>query len=147
MSTVLRYLPAVARILVGLVFFVFGLNGFLHFIPQPPIQGKALEFIMALIGTGYLFTVVKAVEVVVGALLLANRYVPLALSLIAPIVVNIFLFHSILTPPSPMAILLLVANVYLAWVYRDAFRPMLAAKVAPAVPEAEPAEKPAHAAA
>ncbi|MFT3773431.1 MAG: DoxX family protein [Minicystis sp.] len=147
MSTIQRYLPAVARILMGLIFFVFGLNGFLQFLPQPPLTGKALEFIMALVGTGYLFVVVKAVEVVVGALLLANRYVPLALALIAPIVVNIFLFHTVLTPPNPMAILLLVANLYLAWVYRDAYRPMLAAKVKPATPEAEPVAKPARVAA
>jgi uncharacterized membrane protein YphA (DoxX/SURF4 family) len=139
MSTIQRYLPHVARILMGLVFFVFGLNGFLHFLPNPPLQGKAMEFIGALIGTGYLFALVKGVEVVVGALLLTNRFVPLSLAVIAPIVVNIFLFHTVLTPPNPLAILLLVMNVYLAWVYRDAYRPMLAAKAQPAAPEAEPA--------
>jgi len=139
MSTIQRYLPHVARILMGFVFFVFGLNGFLHFLPNPPLEGKALAFIGALVGTGYLFALVKGVEVVVGALLLANRFVPLALAVIAPIVVNIFLFHMVLAPPNPIAVLLLAANVYLAWVYRDAYRPMLAAKVQPAAPEAAPA--------
>jgi uncharacterized membrane protein YphA (DoxX/SURF4 family) len=148
MSTIQRYLPHVARVLMGLIFFVFGLNGFLHFLPNPPLEGKAMEFIGALIGTGYLFSLVKGVEVVVGALLLTNRFVPLALALIAPIVVNIFLFHSVLTPPNPVAILVLALNVYLAWTYRDAYRPMLAAKVRPAAPEAEPvAVKAARAAA
>ncbi|APR83567.1 Hypothetical protein A7982_08916 [Minicystis rosea] len=144
MSTTSRYLPATARIVMGLIFFVFGLNGFLHFLPQPPLEGKPLAFIMALVGTGYLLALVKAIEVVVGVLLLANRYVPLALAVIAPIVVNIFLFHTVLTPPNPIAFVVLAANVYLAWVYRDAYRPMLAAKVNPATPEAEPAGKPAR---
>lgn len=147
MSIVTRYLPHAARILMGLVFFVFGLNGFLHFLPQPPLSGGAGAFIGALAASGYMFPLIKGTEVVVGLLLLSNRYVPLALALIAPIVVNIFAFHTVLTPPNGMAILLLVANAYLAWVYRDAFRPMLAAKVKLPVSEDEPAAKTARAAA
>lgn len=129
MSTVQRYLPHVARVLMGLIFFVFGLNGFLHFLPQPPLEGPAGAFAGALAATGYMFPLIKATEVVAGALLLANRYVPLALTIIAPVVVNIFLFHTVLTPPNVMAFMLVAFNVYLAWVHRDAFRPMLAARV------------------
>lgn len=139
MSTLQRYLPHAARLLLGVIFFVFGLNGFLHFLPQPPLAGGALAFIGALGATGYMFPLIKGTEVVAGALLLSNRFVPLALALVAPVVVNIFLFHALLTPPSAMAFILLIANAYLAWAYRDAYRPMLAARVRPAAPEGEPA--------
>lgn len=138
MQTVQRYLPAVFRYLLGLIFFVFGLNGFLHFLPQPPMEGAAGAFIGALVASGYMFPVVKAVETVVGLMLLSNRFVPLALTLLAPISINIFLFHTLLTPPNPIAFLVLIGNVYLGWAYRDAFRPMLAMSAKPAVPQAAP---------
>jgi uncharacterized membrane protein YphA (DoxX/SURF4 family) len=131
-SRVLSYAPAVARILLGLVFFVFGLDGFLHFMPQPtepPPQG-AMELAIAMIKSGYLFELIKGTEVVVGILLLTNRFVPLALALIAPVIVNIVAFNAILAPSGmiwiPFAILAL--EIYLAWHYRARFRPMLAAR-------------------
>jgi hypothetical protein len=83
-----------------------------------------------MVQTGYLFRLVKATEVVVGALLLANRYVPLALALIAPIVVNIVLVHGFLAPSGIVpGLVILVLELYLAWSYRAVFRPMLAARV------------------
>jgi uncharacterized membrane protein YphA (DoxX/SURF4 family) len=125
-------LPIVARILLGLVFFVFGLNGFLHFIPQPPISGPPADFLGAMIATGYLFSLLKATEVVCGALLLAGRFVPLALTMLAPVLVNIVFFHAFLEPAMIGLPLVLVAiEIYLAWVYRSAFRPMLQARVTP----------------
>jgi hypothetical protein len=131
----MRYAPIVLRYLVGIIFFVFGLNGFLHFLPMPPLEGPAGAFLGALVASGYLFQLVKAVEVAAAVMLLANRFVPLALTLLAPIVVNIFLFHSVLTPVNPVAVFVLLAEIALAWFYRDAFRPMLAAQVKPSVPE------------
>ena len=80
-----------------------------------------------------MFPLIKATEVVGGALLLGNRYVPLALTLLAPIVVNIAAFHTFLTPLNPVALLVLAAEIYLAWSYREPFRPMHAARAAPAV--------------
>jgi hypothetical protein len=139
MSTVQRYLPHAARLGMGLVFAVFGLNGFLHFLPQPPLEGPAGAFAGALAATGYMFPLIKATEVAAGLMLLSNRFVPLALAIIAPVVVNIFAFHTFLTPPNPLAIVLLAANVYLGWAYRDAFRPMLGARVKPASAQDEPA--------
>jgi hypothetical protein len=147
MQSVQRFVPVVLRYLVGIIFFVFGLNGFLHFLPMPPIEGPAGAFLGALAATGYMFPVVKATEVVGAVLLLTNRFVPLALTLLAPVIVNIFLFHTVLTPPNPIAIFLLLAEIALAWSYRDAFRPMLAAKVAPSAPQASDASAPARAAA
>jgi hypothetical protein len=147
MQSVHRYLPVVVRYLMGLIFFVFGLNGFLQFIPTPPLPGGAGAFAGALLATGYMFPLLKTVEVVSGALLLGNRFVPLAVAMLAPVTINIFLFHTLLAPPSPLVFFILLGDAYLAWSYRAAFRPMLAARVAPAAPEAAPAVAPARVAA
>ncbi len=126
-----------ARVLLGLSFFVFGLNGFLHFIPQPPMSGPPADFIGAMIATGYLFVLLKATEVVSGALLLSGRFVPLALTLLAPVLVNIVLFHAFLEPAMiGLPLVLLALEIFLAWSYRAVFQPMLAARVAP-----EPSEE------
>jgi putative oxidoreductase len=83
----------IARFLLGLVFFVFGLNGFLHFIPaQPMPPGPAGQFSGALLASHYVL-IVSALQVAGGALLLVNRYVPLALVLLGPVIVNILFFH------------------------------------------------------
>jgi putative oxidoreductase len=96
---------SIARILLGLVFLVFGLNGFLHFIPMPPPAGLAGQYMGALFVSHYL-VVVFLLQVVGGALLLVNRFVPLALILLGPVIVNIVLFHSFLTPEGlPLALL------------------------------------------
>jgi hypothetical protein len=78
-----------------------------------------------------MFPLIKGTEVTVGALLLSNRFVPLALALVAPIVVNIFAFHAFLEPAGlGLAAVVVGLEVYLAWAHREAFRPMLAARVA-----------------
>lgn len=120
------------RILLGLIFFVFGLNGFLHFIPQPPMAGNAAVLMGGFAAAGYMFPLIKGTEVLGGALLLSNRFVPLGLALLAPVVVNIVLFHSFLAPPNPVTAVVLLGELFLAWSYRAAFAPMLRAKVAPA---------------
>lgn len=94
----------IARILLGLLFAVFGLNGFLHFIPMQPPTGLAGQYMGALFVSHYL-AVVFLVELIGGLLLLVNRYVPLALLLLGPVVVNILLFHSLLAPAGlPLAL-------------------------------------------
>jgi hypothetical protein len=132
MSSLVNKLPSVARVLLGLTFFVFGLNGFLQFLPQPPMPAAAGAFLGGLAGAGYFFPLLKGTEVIVGALLLANRFVPLALAVVAPIIVNIVAFHVLLAPSPVMVVFLLAAELYLAWSYRDAYRSMLAARTAPA---------------
>jgi uncharacterized membrane protein YphA (DoxX/SURF4 family) len=129
-----RHLPCVARILMGLMFLVFGLNGFLNFIPRPkgPMPEGVSAFMGGLIKTGYMFPLIFGTQTVVGALLLANRFVPLALALIAPVIVNIVAFHAFLQPTgAPMAGVVLMLELYLAWAYRKAFLPMLAMRVKP----------------
>ena len=129
MKALLRYLPAGARVLMGLTFFIFGLNGFLNFIPPPPkpMAEGALAFLGALMKTGYMIKLIAGTQVLVGGLLLLNRFVPLALALIAPVVVNIVAFHLFLEPSGlGIALVVLVLELYLAWSYRSSYRPMLA---------------------
>lgn len=122
---VLRWAQSVSRILLGLAFFVFGADGFLHFIPAPApssIPPAALSFGSALAASGYLFQLIKGTEVVVGALLLLNRCVPLALVMLAPVTVNIVLFHLFLAPDGTgLALVITALHLFLAWTYRDAF--------------------------
>lgn len=123
-----RHLPTVGRIVLGLIFSVFGLDGLLHFLPQPtgPFPEGAMAFGMAMMNTGYLFQLVKGTEAVCGLLLLGNRMVPLALTILAPVIVNIVAFHAFLEPEGlPLALVILAIEIGLAWRYRDAFRPML----------------------
>lgn len=86
------------RILLGTVLFVFGVNGFLHFIPLPPTTVASASFQQALWETNYLMHLVKSIEIAGGALLLLNRWVPLALLLLLPVTVNIFLVDVVLQP-------------------------------------------------
>lgn len=130
-----RHFPTGARVLMGLIFLVFGLNGFLNFIPAPstPPPEEAAGFMGALTKTAYMFPLIMGTQLIVGILLLLNRLVPLALALIAPVIVNIVAFHAFLEPSGlPLAIVVLVLEVYLAWAYREMYRPMLAQRATPA---------------
>jgi putative oxidoreductase len=99
---------AIARYLSGVIFLVFGLNGFLHFIPLPPPSGVAGQFMGALFVSHYL-TLIFALQVIGGVLLLANRYVPLALAILAPVIVNILSFHALMAPSGlPLALFVTV---------------------------------------
>jgi len=127
-----RYGAATARIILGLLFCFAGLNGLLNFLPATPMPERATAFIGAMMSTGYMFQLVAVTQLVSGALFLANRLVPLALALIAPVVVNIVAFHIFLEPTGlPIGILVLLMELYLAWAYRKAFRPMLAMRARP----------------
>lgn len=125
-----RKLPTAARFVQGAAFFTFGLNGFLQFLPTPPPPAAAAGFLGALVATGYMFPLIKGTEVLTGLLLLGNRFVPLALTLIAPVLVNILAFHLFLAPGGiALPLVLLATELYLAWSYRAAFAPMLRSRV------------------
>lgn len=129
MTTVTKHLPTAARLFLGLVFTTFGLNFFLHFLPTPAPVPRAAAFAGALFSSGYLFPLLKTTEVVAGLLLLGNRFVPLALAILAPIVINVVGFHLFLAPAGlPLVLAILAAELYLAWTYRAAFAPMLRAR-------------------
>src|SRR5208282_5754758 len=91
----MKIVVLIVRLLLGLVFFVFGLNAFLQFLKGPLPGGLAGQFVQALFQSHYVL-VVGAVQVIGGALLLINRYVPLALTILGPVIVNILLFHLLL---------------------------------------------------
>ncbi|HKF23942.1 MAG TPA: hypothetical protein VKE93_20380 [Candidatus Angelobacter sp.] len=112
----------IARILLGLVFFVFGLNGFLNFIPMRQLPaGTAGQFLAALIASHYVF-VVSALQVAGGALLLVNRYVPLALVLLGPVIVNIFFYHLLMERSGlPLAIVVVILWGIVAFRHRQYF--------------------------
>src|ERR1700732_1227510 len=115
----------ILRSLLGLVFVVFGLNKFLHFIPNPAEPPAALDFFGALFRTGYFIPLLASTEIVSGALLLTGIFVPFALVLIAPVIVNIFMFHLFLAPSGlPLALIVIALEVALIWMHRDAFAPL-----------------------
>jgi putative oxidoreductase len=93
----MKILTLVARILLGVAFVFFGANGFFHFMNGTPPPGPAAQFSEALSKTAYM-QVVSAIEIVAGLLFLANRFVPLALVLLGPVIVNILLFHLCMAP-------------------------------------------------
>jgi putative oxidoreductase len=127
MSTRIKSVSAIsARVLLGLIYFVFGLNFFFHFLPTPPSNGGVADaFTGGLFQSGYFFPMLKGIEVVLGALLLIGLFVPLALVILMPISINILLFHAFLTPGNTlMGIVIVLIHVYLAWAYRDYYKPL-----------------------
>ena len=118
----------VARIILGLVLVVFGLNKFLQFMPFPPMPVAAGAFMGALMASGYVMTIVAVVEVGVGAMLLTNKYVPLALLLLAPISVNIITFHLFLDIAGiGGAALVTILNVFLLLAIKEKYSAVLSA--------------------
>jgi len=100
----MRTVSAIARYLAGVIFLVFGVNGFVNFIPMPPPGGIAGQFMGALYVSHYLW-VIFAFQVIAAVLLLVNRYVPLAVAILAPILVNILFFHALMAPSGlPLAL-------------------------------------------
>jgi hypothetical protein len=130
-SRITRTLVIAARLALGLLFFIPGLNYVVEIIPPPtdPVPAGAMAFAGALFQTGYLFPLIKGTEVLGGALLLTNRFVPLALVLLAPVTVNIVAFHAFLAPSGLVLTLVMAAlQIALAWANRAAFRPLLSAR-------------------
>jgi putative oxidoreductase len=117
----MKILTMIARSLLGLIFVVFGLNAFLQFMPMPPPQGLASDFVKALFVSHY-FYVVAVLQIVGGALCLLGRFVPLGLTLLGPVIVNILLFHIFLDPAGlPLALVVSALALFLLWIYRSAF--------------------------
>jgi hypothetical protein len=126
---VMRTVSAIARYLAGVIFVVFGLNGFLNFIPLPPPGGIAGQFMGALYASHYLW-VIFAFQLVAGLLLLINRYVPLAVAMLAPVIVNILSFHALMAPsglPLALFVTMLWAVIFLD--VRQAFAGLFQARV------------------
>jgi hypothetical protein len=125
----MKLAATIARYLLGFMFVIFGLNGFLHFIPLAlPASAVALQYFGAL-ATSHFLVVVYLLQLIAGVLLLANRFVPLALVILAPVLVNILLYHALMDPagipPGGLATVLWLL-VYVS--VRSAFLPLFAAK-------------------
>ncbi len=115
----------IVRMLLGLVLIVFGANKFLHFIPAEPLTGAAGEFMNSLGATGYIFPVVGIFEVIIGGLLLFKKWVAFALILLAPISINILLFHLFLDIPGlGVALLVVVFNAILIYKHWQQYKPL-----------------------
>ena len=111
----------IVRVLLGLMFVVLGSNAFLHFIPMQPMEGPAGAFIGAMAATGYI-KAVASFQVAGGALLLLGRYVPLGLTLLGPVIVNIVFFHVFLERSSlAMAGIVAALALFLLARYRNSF--------------------------
>jgi putative oxidoreductase len=116
----------IARILLGLVFVVFGLNGFLNFIRGPMPTGLAGQYIAVMMGSHYM-PVVSALQVLGGLLLLAGLYVPLGLTILGPVIVNILLYHLLMQHPGlPLAIVVAMLWAIVALRYKQNFAGLFA---------------------
>ena len=117
----MKIVVLISRILLGFVFVFFGSNGFLHFMPAPLPPGLAGQFIGAMLQSHYVLAV-SAIQVIGGLLLLANRYVPLGLTLLGPIIVNILLFHIFLLPQGLVIAIVVAILWFILFIrYREYF--------------------------
>jgi uncharacterized membrane protein YphA (DoxX/SURF4 family) len=122
----MKYVPLAARLLLGLIFFVFGLNNILHFIHMPLPTGDALTWFGIMMGHGWI-TFVGVIMVIGGLLLLVGRFVPLALTILGPVVVNILLYHALLWPHgAALAIIVALLEILLLIVYHRSFASLFA---------------------
>jgi putative oxidoreductase len=121
----MKIASTIARYLLGLIFLVFGLNGFLHFIPMPPPKGLAAQQFGGAIFTSHYWVVVFGLQVLGGVLLLINRYLVLALVVLGPVIVNIFFFHMLMAPEGiPLAVVVVVLWSILAVRYKQYLAPI-----------------------
>jgi putative oxidoreductase len=116
----MKIASTIARYLLGLIFLVFGLNGFLHFIPMPPPKGLAAQQFGGAIFMSHYWVVIFGIQVIGAVLLLVGQFVPLALVLLGPVIFNIFFFHALMAPEGvPLAIVVVVLWVFLAVRYKQ----------------------------
>lgn len=115
----------IVRIVLGVALVVFGANKFLHLIPMEAPTGSAGDFMNSLGATGYVFPIIGVLEVMIGILLLMKKWVAFALILLAPISINIVLFHLFLDiPGSPIALLILIFNAILIFKHWQQYKPL-----------------------
>ncbi len=119
----------IVRVLMGLLFLFASIVVLFKLVPQPEQTGNVKIFMDGVNASGYLMPLIKITELLCGIAFVAGRFVPLATVVIAPIVVNIFFFHAFVDSSGlPIAVFLALANIFLAYAYRDKFKPLLEAK-------------------
>lgn len=124
----MKIATTITRLLLGLIFLVFGLNGFLWFLPAPPASGLMGQFMSVMIASHYGY-LIFGVQVIAGLILLTNQYVPLALVALAAVLANILTFHITMAPSGlPLALVTTLLWFIVAWSVRSQFVPLLARK-------------------
>jgi len=119
----------IVRVLTGLLFLFASIVVLFNLVPQPELSGRVKVFMDGMNATGYLIPLIKITELVCGIAFVSGRFVPLATVVIAPVVVNIFLFHDFVDRQGlPVAVYLIFANLFLAFAHWDKFKPVLSAK-------------------
>lgn len=125
----MKYAKTGARVVLGALYLIFGLNFFFHFIPQPPSPEAMGKLMGAFFESGYMFQMIKTTEIVMGALLLLNLFTPLALIILAPITLNIVAAHAFLDMAGiGPALLILILHLFLGIVYLPHYRALFVAK-------------------
>jgi len=120
----MKILVVIARVLLGLMFLIFGLNGFLNYLPAPPLTGVSGAFLGALMTSHYVY-LICAVQALAGLFLLVNQFLPLGLALLAPVIANIITYHLTMDRSGPqLAILATILWAFLAWKFRAYFAPL-----------------------
>ncbi len=122
-----RFIINISRFMLGGVYVLFGLNYFFSFMPMDALEREAaIRFMDGLHGSRYFFPFLKTVEVVMGLLLISGFYSALALIILMPVTLNIFLFNLFLNPTSlPLALIMMIAHLYLAWVHKPYYKGLL----------------------
>jgi len=124
----MNIVSTVARILLGLTFTLFGLNGFLHFIPTPPVTGFVEQFMTVLFQSNF-YVLIFGVQLICGILLLLDQYVPLVIVVLGAVFANILTFHATMNPQGfPTALVGLILWILTAWPIRAQFAPLFARK-------------------
>lgn len=121
----------ISRYLLGLLFLIFGLNGFFQFLPMPPPPESVMDFMKGIMSTGYFMPVLKGTEVFVSILLLTGLAAPVGLVILAPITIQILLFHGFLTPGIQnlgLPLVILVLHLLSAYQYKDLYIPLFSRK-------------------
>jgi putative oxidoreductase len=119
----------IIRFLLGLLLLFASIVVLFNLVTPPPLEGKAKDFMIGVNAAGYLMPLIKVTELLCGLAFVSGYFVPLALVVIAPITINILLYHIFVAPEGlPVAIFMVLANIFLAYANREKFMPILAAK-------------------
>ena len=122
--TVMKVASKVAKVILGIGFIVFGLNGFLGFIPIPPPAGENAKTFLGVLAATHYLSVVKALEMIGGIMVFSGRLAPLGLVILTPILVNILLYDALMDPAGlPIAVILFALDIFLIFRHKEVFTP------------------------
>lgn len=123
---IMKIAVIIVRLLMGLLFIFASVVVLFKLVPQPELSGNAKIFMDGVNASGYLLPLIKITELLCGIAFVSGRLVPLATVVIAPVVVNIFLFHAFVdTSGLPVAIFLVLGSLFLVYAYFERYKPVL----------------------